>query len=115
LKTLYLGDLFTPPTEKGFVKKGSYGFWANTKTIYAWINEKILTLPVESGVWNNIVFTYNYSDHSVKLYNYYKNQVSTNTSTYYNKINIRSSDLLFGYQYRGFIDEIYILDEVYNP
>ena len=70
LKTLYIEDKNIPIDEKGFVKQGTYGFWANTTKIYAWINDQILSLPVKKDIWNNIILTYDSGEEQlIRIYN----------------------------------------------
>ncbi|MFE3846312.1 type IV pilin, partial [Thermoplasmatota archaeon] len=72
LKTLYIEDENIPIDEKGFVKQGTYGFWANTNKIYVWVNDQILSLPVNKNIWNNIVMTYDSEDERlIRFYNNY--------------------------------------------
>jgi hypothetical protein len=114
LKTLYIEEVSIPIFDRGFVKKGSYGFWANTSIIYAWVNDKVLSTPVVEDQWNNIVLAYDYVNNTLSLYN--NDLINPVETAYYDQpIKYSSSDLLFGYLYSGYIDEIYILDEVYLP
>ena len=73
--------------------------------IYVWINDKILSTPVIANQWNNIVFTYDYVNNTIYLYNYDEsgNLEDTVQTTYNQLITYSNKDLVFGYLYSGYI------------
>lgn len=105
LITLNIG-LDTYPPHRGITKFDSYGIYANTTTVIGSINNIMVSAPISLG-WHHFAVTYD--GITIRLY---VDGVLTGSTMYPNhKINATASDLLFGSNYHGYIDEIAIYDQ----
>jgi len=109
LITINIG-LDTFPPHRGITKIDSYGIYANTSMVVGSINNIMVSAPISSG-WHHFAITYD-----GMIIRLYINGSLKNSTIYPNhQINIIPSDLIFGRNYYGFIDEIAIYDKALEP
>jgi len=105
LITINIGTDTFPP-HRGITKQDSFGIFANTTTVVGSINNIMVSAPISSG-WHHFAVTYD--GLSIRLY---VNGSLIGSTEYQNhQINMTPSDLLFGRNYHGYIDEIAIYDQ----
>ena len=99
--------LDTFPPHRGITKPDSYGIYANTSRVVGSINDIMVSAPISSG-WHHFAVTYD--GMMIRLY---VNGSPTGSPILYpnHQINVTPSDLFFGRNYYGFIDEIAIYDK----
>jgi hypothetical protein len=105
LITINIG-MDTYPPHRGITKLDSYGIYANTSMVVGSINNIMISVPISAG-WHHIALTYD--GLSIRLY---INASLVGSTIYPNhQINTTPSDLIFGRNYHGYIDEIAIYDQ----
>ncbi len=98
----------TPPIDKGIVmKEGVFSIYADESNLYGSINEVTISAPITSGEWSQVVLTYD--NDMIRLY---LNGVLVNSTSYSEPLNQNSNDIIFGYLYHGYIDEVVIYETV---
>ena len=105
LITINIGMDSYPP-HRGITKLDSYGIYANTTTVVGSINNIMVSAPISQG-WHH--FTITYEGTFIRLY---INASLVGSVLYPNHlIHQTPSDLIFGRNYYGYIDEIAIYDQ----
>ncbi|HWR27287.1 MAG TPA: LamG domain-containing protein [Candidatus Thermoplasmatota archaeon] len=105
LITINIGTDTYPP-HRGITKQDSYGIFANATTVVGSINNIMVSAPISSG-WHHFAVTYD----GVSIRLYVNGSLKGSTLYPHHQINMTPSDLLFGRNYHGYIDEIAIYDQ----
>jgi hypothetical protein len=109
LMTFIYGEGYGPISARGIAKHGAYGIYSNKTMVSGTINDVTISGPISSpNDWNHVVLTYDQNE----MILYCNNVIIAGPYSYNEPINWATTDLLFGFQYRGYIDEIAIYDRV---
>jgi len=107
--TFIYSEGYGPIKARGAVKNGAYGIFSNATTIFGSINNVTISGPLCSpDDWNHVVLTYDQNE----MILYCNNGIIAGPYAYNEQINWVTSDLLIGFEYRGYIDEFAIYDRV---
>jgi hypothetical protein len=99
-------ELDTYPPHRGITKPDSYGIYANTSMVVGSINNIMVSSPISPG-WHHFVVTYDGT--AIRLF--IDGSLIKTTSYPNHRINLTTSNLIFGRNYNGYIDEIVIYDQ----
>ncbi|ENO12211.1 Protein containing DUF1628 [Thermoplasmatales archaeon SCGC AB-539-C06] len=109
LMTFIYSEGYGPIKARGVAKDGAYGIFSNATTIFGSINNVTISGPLCSpDDWNHVVLTYDQNE----MILYCNNGIIAGPYAYNEQINWVTSDLLIGFEYRGYIDEFAIYDRV---
>jgi hypothetical protein len=107
----------TLPKDRGIFKDGVFSIFSNATHVFGSINDITISNPISLD-WLHIVLTYNGVE--IKLY---LDGVLVNSTSHSGTLNTNSNDIVIGYLYHGYIDEVYIYEnalsdleilEIYN-
>ena len=115
ISTVLIGEDPTPPSSKGVFKYGSYGLYTRkydeNLEIFGTLNFDTFSTNIydPNDLWHHVKLIYNYHEEMVYIY-VDGNQVFH--ESYTKQINFTNSPIRFGHKFKGFIDEIKILDKI---
>ena len=95
---------------KGVFKEGCFGVFANQETVFASINDQVISASIANPLgWNHVVLTYDSGLLSDQMKLYVNGDVEM-TWDYSERIVVNRFPVIFGKEFFGFLDEIALYD-----
>jgi hypothetical protein len=99
----------TLPKDRGLLKDGVFSIYSNATHMFGSINDITISSPINLD-WIHVVLTYDGEE--IKLY--LDGNLAASTA-HTEPLNVNSNDIMIGYLYHGYIDEIYIYEYALYP